>query len=102
MTEYNGDVDELVKWLRWMGDTAGDKHFNQSADCIEAQRIECDRFAIVIADQLVALVKISQLQRDKCEIASAETLYMILDCKVCIAIAAIENTNAAQKDEETP
>ena len=36
-----------------------------------------------------ALEKVAQLQRDKCENASAEMLFMLLDNKVDIACAAL-------------
>jgi len=38
------------------------------------------------------LEKIAQLQRGKCENASAETLFMLLDNKVSIALAALTDT----------
>ena len=40
-------------------------------------------------DLLETLELISQLQRDKCEIASAETLLMLLNHKVDLALAAL-------------
>lgn len=47
------------------------------------------------AELLDALKLIAQMQRDKCENADAETLFMILDNKVSIARAA---TAKAEKE----
>ncbi|MCH8211419.1 MAG: hypothetical protein IIB99_08600, partial [Planctomycetes bacterium] len=47
-----------------------------------------------VAELEAALEKISQWQRDKCENASAEMLFMLLDNKVGIASAALVTTRA--------
>ena len=62
---------------------------------------ESDRLKASNKKLLTALELISQIQRDKCETASAEILFVLLDNKVCIAIAAIEELQkASQQDVE--
>jgi hypothetical protein len=55
----------------------------------EAEQREMERKLSVFDEMLTALRKIAQIQRDKCECADAEMLFMILDNKVDIALAAI-------------
>ena len=47
-------------------------------------------------DLLATLKKIAELQDDKCQTASAEMLYMLLDMKVGIARAAIEKATQSR------
>ena len=55
-------------------------------------QIERDGANSQVATLRKALEEIAQLQRDKCETASAEMLFILLDNKVYIACAALADT----------
>lgn len=76
------------------------ERLNKWADSIQKARLigeayqrelrdEITSLEDINAELLAALDHISQMQRDKCENADANTLYMLLDNKVCVALAAI-------------
>ncbi len=54
--------------------------------------------ARVMKEVVSTLEQIAQFQRDKCENAGAEMLFMLLDNKVCAAVAALANLDALGKE----
>jgi len=55
---------------------------------------ERDYLLALNAELLAALVKVAQWQREECEMADAEMLFMLLDNKIDIARAAIAKATA--------
>ncbi len=55
--------------------------------------------ARVMKEVVSTLEQIAQFQRDKCENAGAEILFMLLDNKVCTAVAALARLDALGKEK---
>ena len=56
-----------------------------------------ERLKAINTELVGALEKIAQIQRDKCENAGAEMLFMLLDNKVDIALAALAKAGSLSK-----
>ena len=91
--------DRLTDWMTTKGwfHCTTELELMEQVDWIAAER---DLLLAANAALATALQEISHLQRDKCENASAEILFMLLDNKVDIALSALKAHGPAK--EPTP
>ena len=98
VVELAGALEEARLWFKRVC-VAWEPPFWVSSGILAATPEDALARARVMKEVVSTLEQIAQFQRDKCENAGAEILFMLLDNKVCAAVAALAKLDALGEEE---